>query len=98
MLAVDKKGASYSIPLRSSYNCTVMAFRRYDGVIKKTARDMVSRCRFSRGHDSTGCSKIVGRRLLLKKLVADQMDDIPDSEVSSEIKAHIFPSRLKFSC
>ena len=39
MLAVDKKGASYSIPLRSSYNCTVMAFRRYDGVIKKTQHE-----------------------------------------------------------
>ena len=38
------------------------------------------------------CSKIVRRRLLLKKLVADQVDDIPDSKVSSEIKARIFPS------
>ena len=38
MLADDKKGASYSNPVRSSYNSTVMAFRRYDGVIKKIQR------------------------------------------------------------
>ena len=75
-----------------------MAFRRYDGVMKKTKHE-------TRSVDADLAEAMIppivqrssGADCYWKKLVADQVDDIPDSEVNSEVKAHIFPSSFNLA-